>query len=419
MSKLKNDISKWNFPKNIVKAVIILMLLIGCSDKKSIDFENAMVFYKKNRLEEAMPLFQQHLKNYPFDADAYPWLAETYRRLGKKKEALSTAFMALELDTCNSFAYTVAANTINRLPEKGEPDSVWIYINKAIECNSYDVNAWACLCVEAMLRNKFDIFNLAAAELKESEFLTDALLAYGEWMMKTLPDSAILITNGDMDTYPPLALQAADDYRTDVAVVEKEWLGLKQYLFYLRDKYGLTIPYSEDEIDRMFESKPFPDNMRMVSDSVFSRWLKMSADGSLSNPIALATTVNPEFFADVKDRLEYNGPFLLYIHDSLKHHTNVTALESSIASIDIDDFSGPWVSDEDYSPIRISHTNKLAGNITFMALRYVEELIRSGNMDDAREILDWTEEFENTTELGPVMTERISELRKQTGADKK
>jgi tetratricopeptide (TPR) repeat protein len=394
-------------------AVMFVIALGSCSDDSGDSFEKHVALFEQNKLEEALPLFKEHINNHPNDSRAYPWLAETYRRLGRKSEAVETAYKALELDTCNSFAHTVLAAAINRLPEQGEDDTTWIHINKALQCDSTNGNAWAYLYVEAMLRSKFDLMQLSARKLKETGFLTKAVMAYGKWMMRTLPENSIIITNGDMDTYPLLALQAADNYRTDVAVVEKEWLGLKQYLSYLEDKYGLNLPTKEKEIDILFESKPFPENMRLVSESVFSKWLEMSSEGSFSRPIALAVTVDENFYPNVKEKLQYTGPFLLYKSDAESDSIDILGIRNSIAGIRIEDFSGSWVSEMDYSPIRIIYTKRLAGNITHMALEYAEELLKTGNFNRAEVILKWAEKFENITELGPVNSGRISELRKK------
>jgi len=48
-------------------------------------------------------------------------------------------------------------------------------------------------------------------------FLHQAALAYGRAELRTLPPDALLLTNGDMDTYPAQAVQVTEGFRTDVA----------------------------------------------------------------------------------------------------------------------------------------------------------------------------------------------------------
>jgi hypothetical protein len=258
----------------------------------------------------------------------------------------------------------------------------------------------------------------AARKLKETEFLTKAILAYGRWMMGTLPDSAILITNGDMDTFPILALQAAEGFRSDVVIAEKQWLGLKQYLSYMSDYYTVPIPLKKSQIDSLFKSRDFPQNMLLVADLVFKGWLEQKADGSLSRPVAIAVTVEEDFYADFKDYLQYSGPFLVWKPNPVNDIPDTFAFRNSIDNIQIEDFSGQWVSERDCSPVRTIYTKELVRNITLMALAYSESLIRAKQYAKADGILNWVETFEKKTELGPVYSERISELKDLTRHEK-
>jgi hypothetical protein len=88
----------------------------------------------------------------------------------------------------------------------------------------------------------------------------------------------------------------------------------------------------------------------------------------------------------------------------------VTALES-LSSVKAEQFAGPFVSAADRSPVRRMFTNQLVKNVTSLALRYSEALIESGRKPEALLMLNWAEEFENQTELGPVFTEQIEALK--------
>jgi hypothetical protein len=90
---------------------------------------------------------------------------------------------------------------------------------------------------------------------------------------------------------------------------------------------------------------------------------------------------------------------------------DTTLLRASLSGIDPDDFSGPLVSEADRSPVRRMGTGQLVKNITAAALRYCEVLHESGQKDRAREMLQWAEQFEETTEIGPQFSEQIDHLR--------
>jgi hypothetical protein len=197
----------------------------------------------------------------------------------------------------------------------------------------------------------------------------------------------------------------------DVAVVEKQWLGLKQYLSYIRDRYDIFIPLTESYIDSMYRSLKFPENMLSVSTLVFTGWLEMKAEHSLSRPIALACTVYEEYYEDVKDQFRYAGPFQLWKPASVPETPDTTLLRKSLAGIETGTFSGPWVSTRDKSPVRRVYTKYLAKNITYSAIVYSQNMIDAGHLNEAARMLNWAEGFEKKTELGPVYTEQISQLK--------
>ncbi len=58
------------------------------------------------------------------------------------------------------------------------------------------------------------------------------------------PPQAIVFTNGDNDTYPPLAVQAQTGFRKDVTIVNLSLLNTEWYIRYLRDS---GVPFGLDD----------------------------------------------------------------------------------------------------------------------------------------------------------------------------
>ncbi|UCG53355.1 MAG: hypothetical protein JSW58_07320 [Candidatus Latescibacterota bacterium] len=65
---------------------------------------------------------------------------------------------------------------------------------------------------------------------------------YAYNMLVGLPQGAVLITNGDNDTFPPLALQAGMGFRSDVAVVNRHLLNVNDYVEALFERYPSVKP---------------------------------------------------------------------------------------------------------------------------------------------------------------------------------
>lgn len=86
------------------------------------------------------------------------------------------------------------------------------------------------------------------AALIDDGHLPEPLADFGYNLLVGLEPNAILLTNGDNDTYPLLALQAARSFRRDVLVVNLSLLNLLEYRKLLREgPNGAPVPLLEGE----------------------------------------------------------------------------------------------------------------------------------------------------------------------------
>jgi tetratricopeptide (TPR) repeat protein len=392
----------------------LIVVFAGCPSEQPASLEKPLALFRQNKLEEALPLFEKAVARDEQNAEAHIWLAETYRRLNQTDRAIKQAAIALDLEPCNSFALTVMADA--SVPEPGDTDpaggqAAWDYLMTAIECDSTYGSAWVSLWGIAIRRGEMEMFHRSLRKLVETEFLTPAALSFGRWLLRTLPENAILITNGDMDTYPAMAVQETEGFRTDVTVVERGLLSLPWGLRFYRDQGGVPLPFKESELDGLLPKKDAKGKLYSVADLVFMEWISAIRFGSYPRPIALAVTVYGSFYVDYKKYLQYAGPYHLIHPAPPQNPRNVDALRRCLEEIEENDFMGPWVSQQDYSPIRGLYTKEIARDVTYAALALAEEMIGEGKLKMAEKTLNWAEEFEKRTELGPVYTRRIAELR--------
>ncbi len=101
------------------------------------------------------------------------------------------------------------------------------------------------LWVMLLSQGKSDQATAQLAALLDGGRMPEPLVDFGYNLLVGLEPKAILLTNGDNDTYPPVALQAARKFRTDVAVVNLSLLNLEWYRRQLREgPLAVPVPLS-------------------------------------------------------------------------------------------------------------------------------------------------------------------------------
>lgn len=389
----------------------------GCGDSTSQTLDNALTLYYENNLDEAFPIFERLAREQPDNAAVHAWLAETYRRMGQKDKAVEAAEKALLADACNSFALTVIADAVNPLLgqwEMANAERTWRSLNEAVRCDSLDGNAWLGVWGEALHRGDVVTMRLAEQKLIDIGFFTDAILAYSRWTLRGLPQDAILITNGDMDTYPTYAIQKVEGVRPDVVIVNRGLLTQNWYARYLRDHERLSIPLDDAALEEFIVTKDAQGNIVTLSDVIFARWIDQAKAGPPGRPIAIAATVDGSYYANEREHCVNAGAFLLW-SPAANPSPDFDAMQKGLAGVRPEDFAGPWASEQDRSPIRTMYTKDIVRNVTATALTLAESFVKEGKLARARTLVDWAAKLESISEASPAFAERIAALREDVG----
>lgn len=389
-----------------ILCVLLLTTSMSLSQPARVDLTKPLSLFFKTRFEQALPLFEQIVKTNTKDATARTWLAETYRRLGRNEDALTTARQALDLQPCSSFAHLVLAQA--SYPDN---DTILVHVRQAIACDSTDPNAWLMMWGEAIRHADPGLRNRCLRKLVETGFFTKAALAYGRAELRTLPRNAVLVTNGDMDTYPAQAVQVAEGFRPDVAVIEREHFGIAWGCRFIRDHQNVPLPVPDAELDHMTDSVDAKGSVITKAARMFRGVLQEKLRGAFNRPIALAPTLEESFYSDYKNRFKFHGMFWLWQREGGAEVADTASLRQCLNGINPAEFTGPWASEKDRSPIRRFYTKGIVRVLSRMALVYAEALIESNRQIEAEKTLAWLETFEKTTELGPVSQEEIGRLR--------
>jgi hypothetical protein len=109
-------------------------------------------------------------------------------------------------------------------------------LEKAVAIDPSYADPWFALALCYMRSGEEERLNLALRRLLESGIITDEVMDYNYNVLTGLDEKAILITNGDNDTYPAWILTRILNVRSDVTIVNRSLLSTVWYPTYLIDR---------------------------------------------------------------------------------------------------------------------------------------------------------------------------------------
>ncbi|HET9250749.1 MAG TPA: hypothetical protein VFP58_01360, partial [Candidatus Eisenbacteria bacterium] len=359
---------------------------LGRTERRDPMPDSAVAWYRQGRLQDVYDVLWKAAAEGSRNPEVHAYLGEIYRYWERPGEALASARRALALDARSGFAHQVMADVLH--PRYGfwyrtNADSGWAHLMAGIACDSTDENLWLDLYLLALERGRTDLAQQSLRTLMGARFFTLAALAYARWMVQALPQRSLLVTNGDMDTYPLLSLQEVERLRPDVAVVHTSLLRLPWYVRHIRDRYGVALPWSDAQLDSLASccEEPRVD----LSARILEGWADMKNAGKLETPMHVSITVPPDNLPSslhpgmclVGATWEYRG--------GTAPDVDTTAVRLSLEALRLADLRGPIASPRHRSPV--VHRSGIVENPVWCRLRYAEQAIASGRRKDAeREI---------------------------------
>lgn len=182
------------------------------------------------------------------------------------------------------------------------------YLERAVALDPNYMDPWFSLVIIYMETNDEERLNLALKKLLESGIIYDEVLDYNYNLISSLDSNAILITNGDNDTYPGWILTKALGIRSDVSIVNRSMLNTDWYPAYLIGK-GVPRFISEKELkdlrDKKLNDKKAnkADNPSgLFGDTLIVRII--SAAKQANRPVYFSKTL---YYSDKLREIEKNG----------------------------------------------------------------------------------------------------------------
>ena len=102
-------------------------------------------------------------------------------------------------------------------------------LERAVELDPAYTDPWFGLVIHYLERGEQEKMTVALRKLLESGAIADEVIDYSYNMLACLEKNAILVTNGDNDTYPGWALTRVVGYRPDIRLVNVSLLNTQWY----------------------------------------------------------------------------------------------------------------------------------------------------------------------------------------------
>ncbi|MFY8021255.1 MAG: hypothetical protein ACOVP1_08665 [Bacteroidia bacterium] len=180
------------------------------------------------------------------------------------------------------------------------------HIKKCEELGVGRVEHLSDLIVYAEITGDKNKRNKYALEWFNSDENSPGMMYYNYNVLSGLKENAILLTNGDNDTYPAWMLQA-QGYRNDVLVLNTSLLNIQAYRDSIFKIIGVTLPKKT--------------NIQGDSDLV-----KLITKNSKKIPVYLAVSINPECTKPIDENLYLTGLAYEYSENGID---NIAALRKN------------------------------------------------------------------------------------------
>lgn len=357
-------------------------------------------YYSRNQLDSAKTEFKKYLTRHPKDVTSLSYYAETLRRLKKNISADSLANQILKLDPCNSHALHIKGDIANPQYWRKNPllndDSASYYYSKAVECDSAYGEAWKSIWIEAMKRGDSKLEELALIKLYETEFYTKPILSAAQWLLNDLPENAVLLTNGDMDTYPLLVLQTNKNIRTDVTIINVSMLNLKWYFKFVFNRHNIPMGFSSAEFKNLKRVVKEDGKMSKINKPMLKKWDELFLQKKFLRPICFAVTIDTTYLNLFPKRYELQGPYYMLLADTVSRIHNPPAILNSLEKIDPNNFTGPICSQSVTSPIMLNSCfsrRSFDSNFLAIAIHAAIEFSKDSKDSLAYKALDWIDNY--------------------------
>lgn len=246
-----------------------------------------IVVYDQNTYQELAELWNKYNKAYPSEF-AYGNWAYAERYAGHE-------FIPLVKKGLKKYPDNPLLLYLASMENQGKPNDQQAleYLERAVAIDPGFTDAWFMLVTIYMGYGDDEKTNLALRKILESGYIRDDIYDYNYNVLAGLAPNAVLITNGDNDTYPVWVLQRSLNVRPDVTLANMSLLNTEWYPVYLVD-HGAPKFVTAGEVTAIRDSA----NQALAARTEKGPVMNPYANPLLAKMIGAATRENrPVYFA--------------------------------------------------------------------------------------------------------------------------
>ena len=230
--------------------------------------------------------WEAYTKQHPKNARGFVEWGDALRYSDRREEAKEAYARAFRTDSTSAAAIaSYASNVFLSDVEKADWKLAYERLLRASTVDPNYAETYYTLWSTSLRNGDRDLTERCLKQLVELGDMPRPLLDYGYNMVAGAPENAIILTNGDNDTYPPLASQALTGLRRDVSIVNLSLLNIRWYIRLMRDS-GVPIGLDDSQIDAL---QPTQD--RRISDQVQLALYENLKKSGWPRPLFYAVTV--------------------------------------------------------------------------------------------------------------------------------
>jgi len=304
-------------------------------------------------------------------AEAYVNIGQAYRYAGEPKEVFLEYYRkAVDADPRYARALDLYGCHLYHAGDKTNSEEAIRMLERArnLDPDYGEVlySLFAIYCCEKRLGDAHEI----AEDIFRRDLISRPLQDFGYNLLAGLPENAVLFTNGDNDTYPPISLQAGMGFREDVVILNQSLLGCFDYAVALREKYGDWFP----RVDERINKGPFSTALFIIKELLKSG----------KRPVYVAITI-PFDCLGTEKTLSIEGVCvrihkLQGDHFDTDHHKTLELMESMYRLDSATNWSYPW-------DLKSAEMN-LMTNYIAIAQRGAQVALEQGDRDTAERLVE-------------------------------